>query len=65
MYENLRVELYRKRISYKKLGKLLNLCENSVYNKINGKTPFFLEEAIKIHGSYFPEFSFLELFKKN
>ena len=41
---------------------LLGIHRNSVSNKINGDTPFTVEEAFKIHDKYFPKLSMDYLF---
>lgn len=48
MLTNLKNELKRCNISYKKLGKSLNLSEKTVYSKINEITEFTLGEIKQI-----------------
>lgn len=47
-YENLKVKLFQHKISYSDLAKLLNLSETAVSHKINGKSDFMLQEAIRV-----------------
>lgn len=61
-YSNLKAELARKGISMEDVSGLLGIHRNSVSNKINGDTPFTVEEAFKIHDKYFPKLSMDYLF---
>lgn len=61
-YPNLKAELARKGISMEEVSKALNIHRNSVANKINGETPFTVEEAFKIQNKYFPKLSLNYLF---
>ena len=61
-YSNLKAELARKGVSIEEVSKMLNIHRNSVTNKINGETPFTVEEAFKIHDRYFPKLSLDYLF---
>lgn len=53
-YSNLKAELARKGVSMEEVSKALEIHRNSVANKINGDTPFTVEEAFKIQKRYFP-----------
>ena len=61
-YSNLKAEMARKGISIEEVSKTLDIHRNSVANKINGDTPFTVEEAFKIHDKYFPKLSLDYLF---
>lgn len=61
-YSNLKAELARKGISMEDVSGLLGIHRNSVSNKINGDTPFTVEEAFKIRDKYFPKLSMDYLF---
>lgn len=61
-YSNLKAELARKGISMEEVSKVLEIHRNSVANKINGDTPFTVEEAFKIQEKYFPKLSLNYLF---
>lgn len=61
-YSNLKAEMARKGISIEEVSKALDIHRNSVANKINGDTPFTVEEAFKIHDKYFPKLSLDYLF---
>ena len=52
-YSNLKAEMARKGISIEEVSKALDIHRNSVANKINGDTPFTVEEAFKIHDKYY------------
>lgn len=58
-------EMAKRKITKEDLSKLLNIHWNSVANKINGLSPFTVEEAMKIRNTYFPEWKIEELFKKD
>ena len=64
MYENLWSELHRRRITYKEVGALLNIHENSVYNKIHGNTLLSLEEAKKYTAGSLKMFLFWNCLKE-
>lgn len=61
-YSNLKAELARKGVSMEEVSKALEIHRNSVANKINGDTPFTVEEAFKIQKKYFPKLSLDYLF---
>lgn len=61
---NLKGEMAKKGVSIEELAKLLNIHRNSVANKLNGDTPFTIDEAFKIHEAYFPQLSLNFLFEK-
>lgn len=64
-YLNLKAEMAKKGVSIENLSKVLGMHRNSVSNKINGTTSFSIEEAEKIHNTFFPEKKLLYLFEKN
>lgn len=55
MYENLKMEIIRNRLTQKEIAEYLNIHENSIGNKISGETSFTIEEAFKIKEHFFPE----------
>lgn len=61
---NLRGEMARKGITIEELARFLGIHRNSVSNKINGETPFSVNEAFEIQKKYFPKLSLEYLFKK-
>ncbi len=61
-YSNLRAELARDGVSMEEVSKALNIHRNSVANKINGDTPFTVEEAFKVQKKFFPKLSLDYLF---
>lgn len=48
VYKDLKVELFRKNISYEEVSKGIGISKSAFINKINGKTDFTLDEAINI-----------------
>lgn len=45
-----------KGISIEAVAAVLNIHRNSASNKINGSTPFTVDEAFKLKATLFPEF---------
>lgn len=64
MYRNLEAELARKAIKKKELAELLDVRQATIYDKINGKFPFTLDEAVAIRNNFFEEMNVEYLFKK-
>ena len=65
MYENLKIEMTRQDISQRELAALLNVHENTIKNKLDGKSSFTIEEAFKIKMAKFPQCELKYLFKNN
>lgn len=63
-YLTLISELAKRGIQKTEVAKLLGIHWNSVMNKMNGKTAFSVDEAIKIHDAYFPDWKIEELFRR-
>ena len=61
---NLRGEMAKRKISIEEMAHTLNLHRNSVANKINGESPFSIDESVKIQETYFPDLELKFLFKK-
>lgn len=65
MYPNLNAELARKGIKRSDVARdLFQGRKATVSDKLNGKVPLLLDEAIKIKKHYFPEYKLDYLFKK-
>ena len=58
---NLKAEMARKEITQNKISTLLNIHYNTFSNKINGHTPFTIEEAFII-AEQFPNVDIKHLF---
>lgn len=65
MHRNLKAEMIRANLSVKKLAMLLGITERSLRNKINGKTEFSLNEALKVRNTISPSMGLEELFEKD
>ncbi|HBB27654.1 MAG TPA: DNA-binding protein [Clostridiales bacterium] len=65
MYRNLEAEMIRKQISKYDIAELIKKTYNTVTEKLKGKYPFTLDEAIAIQEKYFPKLTIEYLFKKN
>jgi hypothetical protein len=62
MYPNLRAEMARYNIKTIDIVKVLNISPKSVRNKMSGKTPFTIPEAITLRNKLFPGMSLDFLF---
>ena len=65
MFKNLEVLLENKGLSYKDYATFLSIAEKTVYNKLNGKTEFTLNEVTKTADYLFPEYKVDYIFKRN
>jgi len=66
VYPNLEAEMARIGIKGKDLAKVLKVRDATIYDKLNGKFSFTLDEAMKIKKTFFPNHSIEYLFlKKN
>lgn len=63
-FPNLEAEMARKGLKGKDLAKVLGVRIATVYDKLNGKYSFSLDEAMKIKQTFFPEYSIEYLFSK-
>ena len=61
-YINLEAEMARKGLSKKDIAETLGVRTATVYDKLKGKHPFTLDEALKIKNKYFPAFTLEYLF---
>lgn len=59
---NLRGEMAKRKISIEDISLLLGIHRNSVANKLNGDSPFSIEQSFKIQETYFPDLSLKYLF---
>lgn len=60
---NLKAEMAKRDITIEEIAKTLGIHRNSVANKLNGITPFTVEEAFKIQAVFFPDLELKYLFK--
>lgn len=56
-YRNLLAEMARNGISRKQVGEVVDLCQDSISSRFNGKTDFKVGELAKIRDTFFPELS--------
>jgi transcriptional regulator with XRE-family HTH domain len=61
-YKNLRAEMARKGVTLGQIAKLLNVRFATVSDKLNGRSRFFCDEALRIKRHFFPDFSIDYLF---
>jgi plasmid maintenance system antidote protein VapI len=59
-YEQLKEELYRRKLSYRDLSRTLGISISSVCEKINGKSDFLISETLRLEAVYLiPRSAFL------
>lgn len=64
MYNNLKLEMKKKKVNNRDLMAALNVSYQSVSNKICGRTSFKIEEAITVRDLFFPFMALEYLFEK-
>lgn len=64
MYDNLRAEMARNRITVKQLSQVLGVSLKTASNRLSGKTDFTLNEALKINRELFPKCELDYLFEQ-
>ncbi len=63
MYKNLLNSMKSKNITLTQLSELLNVRLATISDKVNGKSRFYFDEAIKIKKVFFPEYEVEFLFE--
>ena len=63
MYRNLEAEMVRHSISRRNVANFLNVRYATVIDKLSGRYPFRLEEALDIKREFFPKLSIEYLFR--
>mgnify|MGYP001499107902 CR=1 FL=1 len=61
-YPNLEAEMARQGLRRKDLAEVLDVRTATIYDKLNGKFPFTLNEAMRIRDSLFPNLTIDYLF---
>lgn len=64
MFRNLRAEMTRKGINVTDLAKAVGMSTAAMYDRLNGKTGFTLDDAHKIRDVLDVDMTIDELFKK-
>ena len=64
MYKNLRAEIARADLSVASLAKKCGMTRGTLYSRIEGRTPFSLDEAHRIKRALGVELTLEELFMK-
>lgn len=62
VYVNLRAEMARNQVTIKKMSKELHMNRDTLARKLSGKSPLYLDEAVKIQKMFFPNIQVVELF---
>lgn len=65
MLANLRIEMYKRKVTIESVAEYLAIHRNSVSNKLEGDTEFSIEEAFKVRDRFFPDLDMDYLFKKD
>lgn len=65
MYRNLQAEMARSDINRKKLSQMTGIKYSTISDKLNGKTRFEFDEALKIKKVAFPDLTLEYLFHKD
>ncbi len=63
MYPNLEAEIARKGLIKKEIAEQLDYRLATLYDKLNRKTKFTLDEALEIRDEFFPEMEIEYLFE--
>lgn len=63
MYANLKKELRTNLVTQGQIAELLGVREATVSDKVNGKSRFSVDEALKIKRVLFPKFDLVYLFE--
>lgn len=64
MYPNLEAEMEKRGLKRKDLARLFNNRAATVSDKLNGKSPMYLDDAFKIKNTHFPDLPVDYLFNK-
>ncbi|WP_368346600.1 helix-turn-helix transcriptional regulator [Peptostreptococcus anaerobius] len=62
MYFNLKQELKNCQITQGQISELLGVREATVSDKINGRSRFTVDEALRVKKTFFPKYDFEYLF---
>lgn len=62
LYKNLRAEMARNGVTIKQIAEFLDVRFATVSDKLNGRSRFFYDEAIRIKRHFFPSHSVEYLF---
>ena len=62
---NIKQELIKRNISQKIVSEILGVHVNTVCSKVNGDTPFTIEEAFKLKDVFFYDVDFRYLFSRD
>ena len=63
MYKNLQAVMAKENITQREIAEYLGIHENSMGNKVSGKTPFTIEEVFKMKERFFPQYDIQFLLK--
>jgi DNA-binding XRE family transcriptional regulator len=64
LYPNLEAEMVRNGVTKADLARCLNVRYATVIDKMKGRSPFRLDEALKIKRRFFPHCDFESLFER-
>lgn len=61
---NLKGEMVKRRLNIEDIARVLGIHKNTAANKVNGLTPFTVDEAIRLHKNCFQDLELKYLFQK-
>lgn len=61
---NLKLEMFKSKVTIEELAAYLGVHRNSVANKLNGSSNFSIDESMKIQEKFFPDKDLKYLFGK-
>lgn len=64
MYPNIKAEIARKGITYAELSAQMDLAQSTLSAKLNGKSKFTIEEALKLRDIFDVSMPIEDLFQK-
>ena len=62
VYQNLRAEMARNRITIKTMSERLCMNRDTLARKLSGKSPLYLDEAVRIQKAFFEGIEVNDLF---
>lgn len=63
-YPILAGEIAKRGVKKKTIAQSIGVCDKSLSNKMSGRVPFSLQEAMTINKTFFPDIEIDELFKR-
>ena len=64
IFSEVRAEMARSNLSTTEMAESLGISNQTLINKLSGRTPIYLNEAVSIQRIFFPHIELLKLFKE-